>query len=136
MTTSTTKERMTAERLNRGGPSARLLATLALWLAGLGACVSAPPEASGQVAAALVDTCSGIPDGALCNDQNACTTGDTCISGVCVGTPAVEGTPCTDGNQCTGGDACHSGTCRGDPGAEGAPCTDGEGCAEPDTCRA
>jgi MYXO-CTERM domain-containing protein len=107
---------------------------LTLWIA-LGtapACVDAPPQV--WIAAATVDICSGVMDGALCNDQNACTINDRCQAGVCVGIAATDGTPCTDGNQCTTGDVCTLGLCQGAPVLEGNPCTDGEPCTEPDTC--
>ena len=78
------------------------------------------------------------PNGAACNDGNACTLVDTCQAGACSGgMPKVctaldqchvagtcdpgtgvcsnpnkaDGTTCTDGNACTTGDACQSGTC-------------------------
>jgi hypothetical protein len=85
-------------------------------------------------AAGIVDICNGIADGALCNDQNSCTVGDTCQSQICVGTVAVDGTPCTDGNQCTRGDVCGQGVCTGTQVADGFPCTDGEPCTQPDIC--
>ena len=37
-----------------------------------------------RTSGALVDTCTGINDGALCNDQNTCTTNDTCRGGLCL----------------------------------------------------
>jgi hypothetical protein len=36
------------------------------------------------------------PNGTACNDANACTTGDACLGGVCVGTPT-----CGAGQSCT-----------------------------------
>ena len=83
------------------------------------------------------------PNGSSCDDNNACTTGDTCQSGSCAsGTPvtctaldqchaagtcdtltgqcsnpaAPNGIPCEDGNVCSIGDSCQNGTC-----ASGAP---------------
>ena len=99
----------------------------------LPACVD--PPATVKVSAATVDTCSGVSDGALCNDQNSCTTTDRCQGGLCLGMPAIDGTPCTDGNQCTRDDACRAGKCEGAAVVEGAPCTDGEPCTEGDACR-
>jgi len=104
------------------------------WATALASCLGGDPPGGAGSTMAVVDTCSGIADGALCNDQNACTTGDTCLGGLCIGSPAVDDTPCTDGNQCTGGDACHAGLCRGNAVPEGSPCTDGEPCTEPDSC--
>ena len=48
---------------------------------------------------------TGIGDGTVCNDASACTSGDTCASQVCVGTPI----PCADDNACTS-DLCNSAT--------------------------
>lgn len=80
------------------------------------------------------------PDGAPCDDGDACTRTDTCQAGVCEGTDpvlctaldechvagtcnpstgqcsnpnAADGTPCSDANACTSGDACHAGVCGG-----------------------
>jgi len=75
------------------------------------------------------------PDGAKCDDGNACTTGnDTCVAGVCTGGPAVA---------CTAMDMCHTaGTCDQATGlcsnpvkADGAKCDDGKACTT-DACRA
>jgi len=83
------------------------------------------------------------PDQTPCNDNNLCTGGDRCLSGVCTGAsltvciagsdqchdpgtcvpstglcsnpPKANGTTCDDGNKCTGADACQSGTCVGSP---------------------
>lgn len=87
-----------------------------------------------RVAAALVDSCRGVADGALCNDQNTCTVGDRCAGGLCVGTLAPDGTSCTDNNQCTVTDLCFQGVCKGTLVAEGTLCTDGEPCTDPDVC--
>ena len=78
---------------------------------------------------AIIELSLGNP----CDDFNACTTGDTCNMGTCVGTPinCDDGNPCTtdscdpvtgcintpnsnacdDGNVCTSGDVCSGGTC-------------------------
>jgi subtilisin family serine protease len=92
------------------------------------------------------------PDGAPCDDGDACTQTDACQAGVCVGAdpvscgpllacrvpgtcdPAtglcesptdVDGVPCDDGDACTQGDECSSGTCVG-----GSPVI----CPAPDRC--
>ena len=75
---------------------------------------------------------SGTP----CDDEDACTSGDTCQAGTCVGQPIVcgtasacvvhscnsatgcvttfpAGTPCDDGDACTSDDSCASGACAG-----------------------
>jgi MYXO-CTERM domain-containing protein len=82
----------------------------------------------------FVDSCVGVADGALCNDQNTCTLRDSCTAGKCVGVIAADGTACTDGNQCTSGDICTAAVCHGVPVADGTACTDGEPCTDPDSC--
>ena len=88
-----------------------------------------------RTAAAAVDGCRGVADGALCNDRNACTLNDRCLGGICVGTNAPDGMSCTDDNQCTSSDMCVRGQCQGSPVADGVLCTDGDPCTDPDTCR-
>jgi hypothetical protein len=76
--------------------------------------------------------CSGQPDGTPCVDgDNACTTGDTCQAGVCVGTPVI----CDDGNTCTV-DSCTPGVgCQSVPGNAGAVCRVSAGqCDVAETC--
>jgi len=90
-------------------------------------------------------------DGVGCEDGNACTIGDVCSSGACVGTPLtctdgngctddscdpVSGcvfvnntSPCDDANVCTTTDTCAGGVCAG----EAVTCNDGNGCTD-DTC--
>src|SRR5207244_3656749 len=71
--------------------------------------------------------CVHTPNTAPCDDLDACTTGDTCAGGRCVGTPRS----CDDGNLCTA-DACRPETgCR--PTPHTAPCDDGDPCTD-DTC--
>jgi hypothetical protein len=80
-------------------------------------------------------TCSNPakPDGATCDDNNACTQTDTCQGGVCVG-----GNPVT----CTAADQCHdigtcdpaTGTCSNPAKSNGAACDDGDACTRLDTC--
>jgi RHS repeat-associated protein len=84
--------------------------------------------------------CSTVakPDGAVCNDGNACTLTDVCASGACTGTTSVvcaaqdachvagscnpatgmcsnplapSGTACDDSTVCNGRELCHSGDC-------------------------
>jgi len=97
-------------------------------------------------------------DDAPCSDGDACSTSDTCKSGVCQPGPRivclastdqcrdhgtcdagigvcvypakVEGTPCDDGNPCTTGDACTNGSCVG---ATAADCDDSNPCTV-DSC--
>jgi hypothetical protein len=95
------------------------------------ACMDAPTcdPASGQCVVAAK------PNGASCNDGNACTQNDSCQDGVCAsGAPVV----------CTGGDACHeAGTCDPTTGqcsmvakADGSRCDDGNACTQFDVCQA
>ncbi|MBK7952180.1 MAG: hypothetical protein IPK00_26355 [Deltaproteobacteria bacterium] len=96
------------------------------------------------------------PNGAACDDQNACTGTDTCQAGVCRGSspvvcpasgpcmnascepstgacveaPKPDGTTCSDASACTSGDQCEGGACT-----SGAPlvCNDAMSCTT-DTC--
>ena len=105
------------------------------------------------------DACLGAPgcdhvalDAGECVDGDACTVGDHCEAGLCVGLPVVcddddpctldlcdgqggcttepaEG-PCDDGDLCTAGDHCDAGACvSGAP----LPCDDGDLCTD-DSC--
>jgi hypothetical protein len=95
-------------------------------------------------------------DGSSCNDANACTQTDTCVSGTCTGgNPVVcsaldqchvvgtcdpasgvcsdpnqpDDTPCDDGNPCTLADRCGGGTCSGNAQTCGDGIVQGE-CGE------
>jgi len=84
--------------------------------------------------------CGGAPNGTACDDLNACTQTDSCLSGACAGSSPVtcapldtchvagtcnpttgacsnparpDGTACSDANACTTTDACQSGVCTG-----------------------
>ncbi len=99
--------------------------------------------------------CTHTPNtGAVCWDGDACTAGEKCQNGACVGgsivkdcndnnpctsdgctagncTHAANGNGCDDGNPCTGSDKCQGGTCKGSAAVncdDGNPCTD-DGCA-------
>jgi hypothetical protein len=79
------------------------------------------------------DSCNGTlgcvhaPAAGSCDDLSACTQGDTCVAGECIGTAKS----CTDGNACNGLEECvpASGAC-----VPGAPpvCDNGDAC--PDSC--
>ena len=76
--------------------------------------------------------CTELPllDGSPCNDQNACTGGDTCLAGACGGTMMT----CDDGNPCTA-DSCDAGLgCQTDTVAGGTDCDDGDPCTWQDQC--
>lgn len=73
---------------------------------------------------------SRAPDGTVCTfNANVCTTGDECVSGLCVpGTP----TELSDGNPCTQ-DVCVKGTIDHIPLVDGQ-CDDGDECTVGDHC--
>ena len=96
--------------------------------------------------------CQNVVHGGSCSDNNACTVGDQCISGVCVPGPAPDCTDtttctidgclpttgcihfpitgtCDDGNNCTTNDQCVLGACVG----TAANCDDHNPCTD-DTC--
>lgn len=101
-----------------------------------------------------------LPDGAACNDFDACTRDTACSAGACSGgNPAPDGTSCFDDNLCTRNDRCIAGACGGDPlvcgtgdacteagvcdptrgcvsarRPTGTPCDDGDACTEHDAC--
>ncbi|MEY3014862.1 MAG: extracellular matrix protein, partial [Pseudomonadota bacterium] len=71
--------------------------------------------------------------GGNCDDGNACTSGDLCKDGGCIGGKA---TVCDDGNPCTL-DTCDTktGKCAAAPDFEGMGCDDGKPCTKGDTCK-
>lgn len=74
--------------------------------------------------------CLYVPNTKACSDGNACTVGDQCIDGACVGTRDT----CDDGNRCTR-DYCidgPSGGCRNQPFF--GDCDDGDACTFNDFC--
>jgi len=73
--------------------------------------------------------CLHTSNDAPCNDGDACTTGDRCADGRCVG-----GAPpaCDDGNACTDDGCTPAKGCTHTPNA--APCDDGSACTTGDTC--
>lgn len=61
-------------------------------------------------------SCVAVPgnNGGACDDNNACTTGETCSNGACSGgAPANNGGACDDQDPCTVSDTCANGTCAG-----------------------
>ncbi len=64
-----------------------------------------------------------------CDDGDVCTTGDTCLAGVCAG-PAAD---CDDGNPCTT-DTCDPALGCVHTDDDGATCEDGDPCTVDDTC--
>ena len=119
-----------------------------------GACTGGTPLDCNDVKTCTDDACEAdsgcthIVNTAPCNDNNACTTNDTCDQGDCHGGPAPvcdDKNPCTDdfcdvslgcvatnnkdacdnGDLCTSGDVCSGGSCSA---GETVVCDDGDGC--------
>ncbi len=75
-------------------------------------------------------------DNTACDDGNACTQVDHCISGVCAGSPVTNGTGCNDSNACTQMDTCQNGVCSGgSPVTNGTACDDNNACTQMDACQ-
>ncbi len=99
-----------------------------------GRCVGGAPRGCDDGNPCTDDSCNPLtgcvhtPNTAPCDDLDACTTGDTCAGGRCVGTPRS----CDDGNLCT------DDACRPETGcvhtANRAPCDDANACTTHDTC--
>jgi hypothetical protein len=73
------------------------------------------------------------PDGTSCFDNDACTAGDHCQGGQCVGNPIVcpgASDQCHEPKTC---DPVHG--CMNAPLANGTPCDDGDRCTSEDTCK-
>jgi uncharacterized repeat protein (TIGR01451 family) len=105
---------------------------------------------------------TNIVDPGLCNDGNACTTGDVCAVGICVGGPppscddsdactvdscdtgsgcvhdaaAANGFACGDSSDtsCDNPDTCLGGACQPNHEASGVACMDGDACTTTDGC--
>jgi len=71
----------------------------------------------------------GINEGAECDDEDVCTTGEACTSGQCTGGALVD---CDDADPCTL-DTCDPTDGCGHSPAPALPCDDGDVCTE-DTC--
>ena len=123
-----------------------------------GVCANAGPPDCNDGEPCTVDACDSksgckwFPGAGICDDGDACTTGDACLGSQCVGLVDVDcddQNPCTDdacspvdgctnlakeadeacddGNVCTTGDHCADGACTfgaGLPCLDGNPCTD------------
>src|SRR5205814_5146835 len=75
------------------------------------------------------------PDGASCQDGDACTLADSCKNGACVGTNRVV---CGALDQCHQAGVCDSATgkCSNPARADGSACNDGSLCTQTDACHA
>lgn len=93
-------------------------------------------------AAGTCDPASGLcsnparSDGAICDDANACTSGESCRSGVC-GSPTAT-TTCAPLDQCHDAGVCNpaTNTCTNPAKAGGSACSDGRSCTTGDNCQA
>src|SRR5439155_332478 len=91
--------------------------------------------------AGTCDTTTGVcsnpnkANGTTCNDNNACTSGETCQSGTC-GSPTSTVT-CTALDQCHVAGTCTTLTraCSNPNKANGTMCDDGNACTRTDTCQ-
>jgi hypothetical protein len=123
-----------------------------------GWCIAGQPQDCNDDDLCTTDKCSPAlgcqytNNTALCDDADACTTGDTCSNGICVGGMAIncnddnictddmcipaEGcqhpansAKCDDGDFCTTNDVCSQGSCTGGPVTD---CNDNNECTDDD----
>jgi hypothetical protein len=102
-----------------------------------GKCVGGAPPSCDDANPCTTDTCDSVK-GCVhadntdpCNDNNACTTNDTCSGGTCNGATVN----CDDSNVCTT-DTCNTNTgCVHTP-LTATSCDDGNACTVNDTCSA
>ena len=73
--------------------------------------------------------CQYVHNSAPCNDDNACTTQDSCVEGVCLGGPAVL---CDDLNSCTDDECDAQAGCIFS--ANTNPCDDDNACTVDESC--
>jgi len=73
--------------------------------------------------------CKAVFNSNPCNDGQACTLSDTCVGGVCTGSPK----PCGDNNVCTD-DGCDPTTGNCTHTFNTKPCDDLDSCTSPDVC--
>ena len=80
--------------------------------------------------------CSGAIAGEPCDDRNACTQGDSCHGGVCVGVDVVSST-CPGSGECVEGATCDPrvGTCRMLDRRDGTACEDEDPCTTTGACQ-
>ncbi len=69
--------------------------------------------------------------GKVCDDNDACTVGDGCVSGKCQSSAKVT---CDDNNVCTSDSCDKAKGCVYTPVKDGAACTDGSACTDKDSC--
>jgi Cys-rich repeat protein len=78
-----------------------------------------------------VEGCVYAPNQAICSDNNACTVGDGCADGQCVGGESLD---CEDDNLCTADSCDPDGGCVNLPTSD--PCDDSNACTKGDYCAA
>jgi hypothetical protein len=89
---------------------------------------------------AALHICLPAADGTSCDDNNACTTGESCGSGTCGGgTPVPDCVPCQQNDDCLDSDPCTDdicdlGVCEHQSGGDGNACDDGDPCTVGDRC--
>ncbi len=104
-----------------------------------GLCVNTPVDCSDfddqcNVGVCVGGFCEAEPanEGLACDDGNACTQTDTCVSGECIGSDPVI---CTPLDQCHVAGVCDTatGACSNPNAPDGTACDDGDNCTE-DEC--
>jgi hypothetical protein len=127
-----------------------LLATVARGHAQVQTCIL--PDFVGQCddfVECTIDTCDPVlltcthttaPDGATCDDGNACTENESCQGGTCGGGSPIadcvacqQNDDCLDSDPCTD-DICDLGVCEHNSGGDGNACDDGDPCTVGDRC--
>ena len=78
--------------------------------------------------------CFNPPKSGPCDDGNACTQTDSCVTGMCVGSNPVQ---CSAIDQCHVPGVCDPGTgaCSNPQAANGTSCDDGNACTQVDVCQ-
>jgi hypothetical protein len=101
------------------------------------ACPSSPDPCQTNVCVPETGACEAEPakDGTLCDDADACTTGDVCRAGACAGADAVV---CVALSQCHLPGVCNklTGACSNPEKPANSACNDGNACSLTDRCQA
>lgn len=109
----------------------------------IGSCGAGDPLDCDDMDACTSDSCDIASGGCVnkpvagnvpCDDGNACTTNDACVSGACQGKALAAGASCDDGNPCTLGGTCQNDLCETSDAPDGTPCDDGDICTSKDAC--
>ncbi len=103
----------------------------------VGACQPGQPLKCNDQNSCTDDSCDPVvgcvyaANEATCSDNDACTLGDGCVDGECVGGDTLE---CDDSNGCTKDSCDPGGGCVNLPTSD--PCDDGNACTDGDYCAA